>query len=402
MQIVLTSFVKAGSSGLQNLQKAILKLVKVLVLSESGKKDFQKYGGISILHSALEKILARKFFRCVCDVKLINNLLCPLDPDYQLTSSPNSLSALATSVLRCSLPEMELPFKEARKRRVFDVPSSSSANKVKADNQLVEPVMAEGQGDTTLSSLSEQTNHIDKKLSTLFAEIHGEGAVLNNKTAPVFHIQPFESNGVPSYNCTATPEKMYKRPITLAKQIIFAEILKKSTSTLVYNIMNSSTAAALINNPDILEFDSRFESGNLQIAMQVKEFEYDLMVQSDINTTCGKHNQWFYFSVKKMIPNKQYKFNIINMSKANSQFNQGMQPVMFSAAKNSWSRGGENIYYYKNHYRQNPGEQVAYTYASLTFSVTFEHEGDTCWFAYRTFFLFTIKDASKCPNFIRP
>lgn len=40
--------------------------------------------------------------------------------------------------------------------------------------------------------------------------------------------------------------------------------------------------------------------------------------------------QWFYFQVTNMIANEQYTFNIVNFKKVNSQFNYGMQAVMFS------------------------------------------------------------------------
>jgi hypothetical protein len=48
----------------------------------------------------------------------------------------------------------------------------------------------------------------------------------------------------------------------------------------------------------------------------------------DINTV--GHTQWFYFAVSGMLPGVRYRFNILNLEKTNSQFNFGMQPVMFS------------------------------------------------------------------------
>ena len=42
---------------------------------------------------------------------------------------------------------------------------------------------------------------------------------------------------------------------------------------------------------DTLEFESRFESGNLRRAIHVFEYEYDLVVRPDINTR--RHTQWF-------------------------------------------------------------------------------------------------------------
>ena len=47
-----------------------------------------------------------------------------------------------------------------------------------------------------------------------------------------------------------------------------------------------------------LLFESRFESGNLRRAVQVSEYEYDLILRPDANTR--GHTQWFYFGVAKM------------------------------------------------------------------------------------------------------
>ena len=59
-----------------------------------------------------------------------------------------------------------------------------------------------------------------------------------------------------------------------------------------------------------LIFDSSFESGNLFEVHRVSTLEYDLVMQSDINTK--GYNQWFYFSVKNTIKGRCIKFNIIN------------------------------------------------------------------------------------------
>lgn len=47
-----------------------------------------------------------------------------------------------------------------------------------------------------------------------------------------------------------------------------------------------------------LYFESRFESGNLRRAIQVYEFEYDLILKPDYNTR--GHTQWFYFQVSNI------------------------------------------------------------------------------------------------------
>jgi cytosolic carboxypeptidase protein 2/3 len=45
-----------------------------------------------------------------------------------------------------------------------------------------------------------------------------------------------------------------------------------------------------------LEFDSKFDSGNLACAIKISQYEYDLILQNDTNTL--GYNQWFFFRVK--------------------------------------------------------------------------------------------------------
>lgn len=72
-----------------------------------------------------------------------------------------------------------------------------------------------------------------------------------------------------------------------------------------------------ISNGEILEFDSKFESGNLDKVVMVKLDEYDLFMRVDSNTK--GHHQWFYFKVKSKIK-KQVKFNIVNFTKKRSLY----------------------------------------------------------------------------------
>ncbi|NXI72919.1 CBPC4 carboxypeptidase, partial [Anseranas semipalmata] len=102
--------------------------------------------------------------------------------------------------------------------------------------------------------------------------------------------------------------------------------------------------------PGCLTFFSKFESGNLRKAIQVREFEYDLIMNADVNS--NQHHQWFYFEVRDMKLAVPYRFNIINCEKFNSQFNYGMQLVMYSVkealqGRPCWLRVGHDISYYK-------------------------------------------------------
>ncbi|KAK7933804.1 hypothetical protein WMY93_004700 [Mugilogobius chulae] len=149
-----------------------------------------------------------------------------------------------------------------------------------------------------------------------------------------------------------------------------------------------------------LKFNSQFESGNLRKAVQVRKFEYDLVLNSDINS--NHYHQWFYFEVSGMRVGATYRFNIINCEKSNSQFNYGMQVLMYSvqeaiSGSPRWVRTGSDICYYKNHFARSSiaARPEGKSYYTLTFSINFKHKDDVCYFAYHYPYTYsTLKDAA--------
>uniref|UniRef100_UPI0037E78E2E cytosolic carboxypeptidase 1 isoform X2 n=1 Tax=Semicossyphus pulcher TaxID=241346 RepID=UPI0037E78E2E len=142
------------------------------------------------------------------------------------------------------------------------------------------------------------------------------------------------------------------------------------------------------DNGESLKFNSQFESGNLRKAIQVRKYEYDLVLNSDINS--NHYHQWFYFEVSGMRVGATYRFNLINCEKSNSQFNYGMQVLMYSvqeaiSGRPRWVRTGTDICYYKNHFARSSiaaGGQKGKSYYTMTFSTSFSHKDDVCYFAY--------------------
>eukprot|EP00736_Rhodelphis_marinus_P001464 Rmarinus@m.7281 len=201
----------------------------------------------------------------------------------------------------------------------------------------------------------------------------------------------------------------------------------------------NATSASRCSTSDLdLQFESRFEAGNLWRATRVatdlpptQEQEYDLILHTDYNN--HNHAQWFYFSVRNMQPGVQYRFNIINMFKSNSQFNYGMRPVMFSKVAHQeqgkgWYRAGDECCYYPNVYVRDPhggsrevttamgttersskeeksgrrsthrdtsaflasvSTQKTVHFYTAAFTLTFPHEDDTCWLAYHFPYTYT-------------
>jgi hypothetical protein len=169
-----------------------------------------------------------------------------------------------------------------------------------------------------------------------------------------------------------------------------------------------------------LSFDACFESGNLWKAVQVGEAEYDLFLRPDLHT--DGHMQWFYFNVGNTHPPTalrndaapaagaeagdaagneggggteggsgcvEVKFNVVNLTKPDSLFNQGMQPLTFSLAEakasgQGWVRAGRDVCYFPNSYaRKEPSgaaqqdAEATATYFTLTFTLQFATAGDS-------------------------
>mmetsp|Transcript_13696 Transcript_13696/g.13414 ORF Transcript_13696/g.13414 Transcript_13696/m.13414 type:complete len:166 (-) Transcript_13696:466-963(-) len=119
-----------------------------------------------------------------------------------------------------------------------------------------------------------------------------------------------------------------------------------------------------------LIFESRFESGNLRRAIQVYEFEYDLILKPDYNT--NRYTQWYYFKVSNARAGRTYRFNIINLLKPDSLYNHGMRPLMYSQIEEKlqgkgWFRAGSDICYYQNSIKR----KTVGHYYTLTFKVQF-------------------------------
>ncbi|XP_071854550.1 uncharacterized protein [Apostichopus japonicus] len=140
-------------------------------------------------------------------------------------------------------------------------------------------------------------------------------------------------------------------------------------------------------------FESRFESGNLRQARRVGQFEYDLVLKTDLYT--NRHTQWFYFRVQKMLPGVTYKFNIVNLLKKDSLYNHGMRPLFYSENLAStkglgWHRVGHHITYSRNYnLSRNPLLHPEIAYYTLVWQMEFPEENDVCFLTHCYPFTFT-------------
>ncbi|XP_071941889.1 uncharacterized protein [Antedon mediterranea] len=167
-------------------------------------------------------------------------------------------------------------------------------------------------------------------------------------------------------------------------------------SLMVYDSERSSRTSAILDVPEgccsSLLFESRFESGNLRQAKRVGQFEYELLLKTDLYT--NRHTQWYYFRLQHMVPGVTYKFSIINLLKRDSLYNHGMRPLLYSEKKATlksigWERSGHHISYRRNYTSRNPLLHPDMTYYVLEWQMEFDHEEDTCYLAHCYPFTFT-------------
>ncbi|KPA76847.1 putative Zinc carboxypeptidase [Leptomonas pyrrhocoris] len=126
------------------------------------------------------------------------------------------------------------------------------------------------------------------------------------------------------------------------------------------------TDAAVQPSHDGIGFFSDYEGGNLQRVVEVADNEFDLVLAWD--TATNSYTQWFNFGVRGFAPGKTYHFNILNMEKQGSTFNDGQKPLLLHVPESSrgspnkgtkkpcapphWQRAGHNIFYFRNTYER--------------------------------------------------
>ena len=123
-----------------------------------------------------------------------------------------------------------------------------------------------------------------------------------------------------------------------------------------------------------------------------------------------------------MAKGQVYRFNIINCEKTNSQFNYGMQPLLYSEreaeeGRPGWTRAGASISYCKNNFYcdcdeqgreegrrggrvENRGGEKKKQYYTLSFSLSFPHSGDHCYLAYHYPYSYSMLLVSAYPVFV--
>lgn len=96
--------------------------------------------------------------------------------------------------------------------------------------------------------------------------------------------------------------------------------------------------------------------------------------------------QWYYFRIQNVRKDVEYTFNITNLYKQESSYNQGMRPLVYSEkhVQNQgigWYRAGYDIKYFLSatKVKKISGEINNYT---LSFKVQFMYDNDTVFLSH--------------------
>ena len=173
-----------------------------------------------------------------------------------------------------------------------------------------------------------------------------------------------------------------------------------------------------LSSSDIINFESNFECGNLQLAYlissskEIKEESfffnsfsnneidtYQLFLQNDTNTT--GYSQWFFFRVMNGKKNQKINMNIMNFQRKTTKYSNGIKLWYYSKKKNEekkigWHHTNENVEYNQNFlYRFINGKRQYYY--TLSFDYTFEYDDDEIYFANSIPFTYSdiIKDLNE-------
>ncbi|TDH09125.1 hypothetical protein EPR50_G00083260 [Perca flavescens] len=239
---------------------------------------------------------------------------------------------------------------------------------------------------------AEESHHrtmIDKLL-----ERHG--ACIPHHDPRLYRAAAAKTTSIPGFSILAFPdfwghlpppghEPMAPRKPNVQRQKVFEDVRRfLNADDIIDQVVFDLEDSSLQCPSDALRFFSKFECGNLRKAVQVRRYEYDLILNADANS--NQHTQWFYFEVSNMVADVPYRFNVINCEKSNSQFNYGMQPVLYSVrealeGRPHWLRTGTEICYFRNHFCPARGRKRT-TFYTLTFTITFKHNEDVCYVAY--------------------
>jgi hypothetical protein len=188
-------------------------------------------------------------------------------------------------VLRAAVSQAELPFSAEIKERVFPLKEDKDESE---KNFFLNDLYSEGVSCTEL--IKERRKATLEKLENLCPEQEFgiTGTVPENENLgtniKVRHIQPMGAGAQILHRpvSSSEPDLQSRKSLSMLRKAFFeqtAKIFQPFKGTLIYDVMNpqiekkyESSDGYTFNlylNDRVLAFDSRFESGNLQLAIKV-------------------------------------------------------------------------------------------------------------------------------------
>ncbi|TNJ29486.1 Nuclear ATP/GTP-binding protein [Giardia muris] len=115
-----------------------------------------------------------------------------------------------------------------------------------------------------------------------------------------------------------------------------------------------------------LNFEAKFEAGNLQTYEKITPFEYDIYIRPDPGSSSCL---WFYFCVNCVTLHKPYIFHIIGFSKPTTTFRTEQTPLVRSTSRTRWEHIPKTQCWYGNTL---PRHKLKATYPVLSFIFQFD------------------------------
>eukprot|EP00730_Choanoeca_flexa_P002349 TRINITY_DN11017_c0_g1_i2.p1 TRINITY_DN11017_c0_g1~~TRINITY_DN11017_c0_g1_i2.p1 ORF type:complete len:1094 (+),score=218.82 TRINITY_DN11017_c0_g1_i2:60-3341(+) len=396
---VLSYFIQWNTSDIRNkhteARVALLAILKATSAHEIGRTALRVQGAITVLYGQIQKL---------SDAPEVESLLSMMALILKRCMPMLTMPSCQTDV-SVPLPDpggLQLPTEHKRRkstgkskgrsprgsREASPVASPAMRARRIAQRNTVEGSSCDGTASGEGTGLEPLTlNKAELKVGVEFTpEAH-----LDDDLAKAFLLSciaqpPVEAKSHRLFRSTLTPPSLAsldlasvaKEPLVeshtkLKRMLLIDDIESLQASDvdqkLVYDLDDSSVRG----DGKTLQFDSRFECGNLRQAYQMFGQTYDLILNVDTHAT--GFFQWFYFRVSNVQVDTSYKLNILNNEKPGSQFNNGMQPVLYDPQRNTWIRAGSKIVYQRNAYLRSKTKSSTNYYWTLSFGISFPHEG---------------------------
>ncbi|XP_078050336.1 uncharacterized protein LOC144476893 isoform X2 [Augochlora pura] len=199
----------------------------------------------------------------------------------------------------------------------------------------------------------------------------------------VRHIEQVPSSPEPFY----VPTGKEPRPKPLSDE--FGTVVFRYCPTSITNYFSRSC----VGGSTVLPFPAEFPADSIELPddrrvvdtdsnlFLITDTYYQLYLRKDLYTQ--RHTQWYYFRISNTRSRTTYRLSIVNLSKEESLYNEGLRPLLYStedAKKRAvgWRRCGDNIAYYRND-SSSDEEKEKHT---LSFNVSFPHDRDTVYLAH--------------------